>query len=123
MGVSLREEHRDSTWTFRGTSVRSGRADSDEPPPAGGLQRRGDISQDSRLNLTDGITLLRALVGLASFPCQNEAANHELLDTNADGSLDFADPVHLLSYLFLSGDPIAISPECVAIVDCPAVCE
>ena len=87
-----------------------------------GLQVRGDINQDSVLNIADAVGLLRSLVGPADLPCQNSQGNEELLDTNGDGFADFSDAVHILSYLFLEQEPLNLGPECVPITHCPEAC-
>ena len=63
---------------------------------------RGDSDQDSRLVITDAVVILNALFLGDSVPDCLDAA-----DANADGGIDIADPIHILSYLFGNGDPPA----------------
>ena len=64
--------------------------------------RRGDISGDSQVNLTDSVFLLRHLFAGGPAPVCLETA-----DTNDDGALNLSDAVYLLNYLFADGAPPA----------------
>ncbi|MBN1441212.1 MAG: CotH kinase family protein, partial [Planctomycetes bacterium] len=90
---------------------------------AAGHQLPGDLNQDLRLNITDAAGLLFHLFrGGASLPCATEAANRTLLDASGDGVLDLADAVHVLSYIFLAGEPPSLGVVCVPIAGCPDRC-
>ena len=96
--------------------------------PAGGLQLPGDASQDSKLDLTDAVSVLNHLfLGVAEpLPCEGgtfeDAGNRALLDVNGDGKVDLSDPVHTLNYLFAGGSPPSGGTSCSPIVGCPEVC-
>ncbi|MGE3166446.1 MAG: hypothetical protein AB7O52_16210 [Planctomycetota bacterium] len=61
---------------------------------------RGDADFDGTITLADAVGILGYLTG-ASVVCR------DALDTNDDGALDIVDPIYLLSYAFLMGDPPA----------------
>ncbi len=69
---------------------------------------RGDANADSRIDLTDAITVLSHLFTIGfEVDCADSA------DVNADRAVDIADPVFLLGWLFINGREIpAPSPEC-----------
>ncbi|OUU24061.1 MAG: hypothetical protein CBC13_04135 [Planctomycetia bacterium TMED53] len=69
---------------------------------------RGDVNDDSTLNLADGITQLGALFsGTGPLDCTDAA------DTNDDGNFNIADTIYLLSFLFTAGaPPPAPFPDC-----------
>jgi hypothetical protein len=96
-----------------------GRADTE----GGGLQLPGDFNQDGRLTVSDAVSQLRYLFGIAGIaPCSSEEGNRTVMDINGDSEANLADPVYLLDYLFLSGIEPALGRACVTIVDCPDVC-
>ncbi len=98
-----------------------GRPDGDAP--TGGLQKPGDFSQDGKLSVTDPILLLRNLFsGQGTRPCATDAGNVALLDVNGDASLDVADAVFTLQYLFQRGDAPARGAACVMTVGCENAC-
>ncbi|HLU50424.1 MAG TPA: hypothetical protein VK116_20145, partial [Planctomycetota bacterium] len=94
----------------------------------GGLQRIGDANQDSAVDLSDPIELLRRLfLGVASpLPCEGDdlssGGNRVLLDPNGDERVDLSDAVYLLDYLFLGGTPPTLGPDCVRVAGCPDAC-
>ena len=63
--------------------------------------RRGDANGDGRINVSDGISILSALIENAGDACLASR------DVNADGKIDLTDAIHLLSYLFQGG----VAPE------------
>lgn len=70
--------------------------------PVSPLFSRGDVNQDSALNLADAVTQLGALFsGGPALSCQDSG------DTNDDGSFNIADTIFLLGFLFNSGPPPA----------------
>lgn len=93
-----------------------------------GMQLPGDLNQDARLDLSDGIALLGYLFLGSSegLPCGDgqfgDASNRALVDSNGDGTVNLSDAVHLLNYLFLGGAPPALGTECVPIPGCPDAC-
>ncbi|MEM7262195.1 MAG: lamin tail domain-containing protein [Planctomycetota bacterium] len=97
-------------------------------PPVGGFRRIGDANQDSRIDLSDGISLLRALFLGAQFelPCEgaglDEGGNAILFDPNGDASVDLSDAIYLLEYLFLGGNPPTLGAGCVRIPGCSSAC-
>ncbi len=60
---------------------------------------RGDCNSDSRIDLTDALTVLSALFLDGKPSCQSAC------DTNGDEGLDLTDALFLLQYLFLQGGP------------------
>jgi len=71
--------------------------------------RRGDANGDSRIGLTDAILVIQNIFvwKLLEFDCK------DMLDVNDDDQLNIADPVHLLSYLFMKGpEPAAPFDTC-----------
>jgi hypothetical protein len=102
-----------------------GRDDSGGP---GGAQVPGDINSDSKLNLSDAVSLLGFLfLGAAKpLPCGDgslsDESNQLLLDSNGDGRVDITDAIHVLSYLFLGGPQPALGAKCVPVAGCPDVC-
>ena len=63
--------------------------------------RRGDVDESGGLNLADPITWLVALASAGTIPIGG--ACPAAWNSNGDDSLDLADPIYLLSYLFSSG--------------------
>ena len=60
---------------------------------------RGDVNDDSTIDLSDGITVLDFLFSeRTSLNCKDAA------DVNDTGSLDISDPINLFAFLFLGGD-------------------
>lgn len=60
---------------------------------------RGDVDRDGSIALTD------ALLSMEILFLQQQTDCLEALDVNDDGSLDLADPIRILGYLFLSDSP------------------
>lgn len=92
---------------------------------SGGPIQPGDLDQNAVLNIGDPVALVTFLfsgVGVA-LPCGTQEANRQLADGNGDGRMDVSDAVHLLNFLFLGGAPHDLGRECVAIADCPVVCQ
>jgi hypothetical protein len=60
---------------------------------------RGDGNGDGKISVTDGVIVAQNIFAgkLVIFDCQ------DMLDVNDDGTLNTADPVVLLTYLFLNG--------------------
>ena len=93
-----------------------------------GLQRPSDANQDSRVNLVDAVSLARILfVGDGpALPCGTgalaEPGNRELLDADANGSVDVTDTIYLLDYLFRRGPPPVLGTDCVPLSTCPDAC-
>jgi hypothetical protein len=98
------------------------------PGVEGGWQRPGDSNQDGLLDLSDAVSMLFRLfaAGDRPLPCQSaslqEGANLALLDVNGDGSVDIADPLRILNYVFKGGAPPSAGRACVRIDGCPNVC-
>jgi hypothetical protein len=70
-------------------------------PGVAKLFRRGDASQDGRLNITDALAILLFLFGGGGSPaCQSSA------DADDDGKLAVSDAIRLLRYLFERGGPL-----------------
>ncbi len=94
----------------------------------GGWQRQGDVNQDSRLDISDAVGMLRVLFGgaAASLPCEgsgvSDGGNRTLLDVNGDARVDVADVISLLAFLFQHGAPPKLGVRCVRIEGCPGVC-
>ncbi len=120
----------DSFTYWSASGVQGGSPGADDPgnPGAGGWQRQGDINQDSKLDISDAVGLLRVLFAGASvpLPCEgstvNSGGNLTLLDLNADQGVDIADAIYMLAYLFQHGTRPALGTTCVRIVGCPHKC-
>jgi len=97
-----------------------------EPTVTGQLP--GDINQDGRLDVSDGLCLLDFLFGAGQFflPCGDGAtgnpANLALADGNGDGRVDISDAIQKFSYLFLGGPAHVRGAECIAVEGCPGIC-
>ena len=61
---------------------------------------RGDADGNGRVNLTDGIQILRYLYQAGSMSCLDAA------DANDSGTVEIADTIYLLNYIFQSGAAI-----------------
>jgi len=89
---------------------------SPEAPPAAGPFFRGDANGDGRINVTDGIGILLALLS------RDELACEDALDTDDSGNIDFVDGLILLRFLFDRGPagPIGTcAPDSTAdLLDC-----
>ncbi len=94
----------------------------------GGMRLPGDCNADGSRNLSDAVCLVGflSLGAPQSLPCGSglpeDGANLHLLDHNGDLRLDLADPVALLSFLFVRGPPPGAGLDCVAIPGCSAAC-
>jgi len=93
----------------------------------GGWQVPGNLNQDSRLDISDAISLLVHLfVGAGeTLPCGETLAapgNLALLDLNRDTELNVTDVIHLLDYLFTGGPPPVPGTECTPLAGCPDAC-
>jgi VCBS repeat protein len=73
----------------------------DGPEPPAGLFRRGEVSNDGRLDISDAVQTLLFLFGGGREPACRDAA-----DATDDGSVDITDPIYTLNYLFLGGREI-----------------
>ncbi len=99
----------------------------EDPFPGPGLQRPGDFDQDSKVDLSDAVSLLRRLfLGFATLPCVGDSvaigSHLALYDINGDNDVDISDGVFLLVYLFRGGAPPAMGVDCVSIPGCPNIC-
>ncbi len=63
--------------------------------------KRGDVTGDGRVNVSDGVLILRTL-----FQRGAESACADAADFNDDGGIDIADAVTILSYLFTSAPQV-----------------
>jgi len=78
-------------------------------PGAGGTFTRGDINDDSVINIADAVAALSYLFNGGPATCL------DAVDTNDDGTANVADGVYLLSFLFSGGSALpAPSPGCGA---------
>ncbi len=77
-------------------------------PPEGAVFTRGDADGNGRLNVSDGVRILRFLfAGAGDVDCA------AALDTDASGEIGLDDAVSFLNYLFRDGAPPADPfPEC-----------
>lgn len=76
-------------------------------PPPGDPFIRGDINQDTSVNLADAIALLEHLFLSVAIDCR------EAGDCNDDSGINVADAIYLLSYLFSGGFlPPEPFPDC-----------
>ena len=95
-------------------------------PGDGGLQRPGDLNQDSSVDLADAVAILFHLfVRPRVLPCGStleDAGNRALLDVDSSGSVSIPDVVFLLNYLFRAGPAPALGKQCVRILGCPEMC-
>ncbi|MDE0959964.1 MAG: dockerin type I repeat-containing protein [Planctomycetota bacterium] len=94
-------------------------------PGAGGTFIRGDINDDSMINIADAVAGLSYLFSGGSATCL------DAVDTNDDGQANVADGVYLLSFLFSGGsappspspgcgaDPTTDPLDCAAYASCP----
>jgi hypothetical protein len=71
---------------------------------------RGDVNNDSRVNMADSITIQAFLFQGGAAPTCMDAA-----DANDDGYVDNTDSIYLMTYLFMGGPrPAAPFPACGA---------
>ena len=73
----------------------------DGPEAPAGLFRRGEVSNDGRLDISDAVQTLLFLFGGGREPSCRDAA-----DATDDGSVDITDPIYTLNYVFLGGREI-----------------
>lgn len=66
---------------------------------------RGDVNQDGRLSVADGIGIAKYVFD-AGVMMDMIAACEDSADANDDGDVDTADAIYLLTYLFLGGDAV-----------------
>ena len=110
-----------TAWRASGSPGGSpGLADSTDV--TGGRQRRGDFTQDGRLNIADPVALLGFLFRDAPGPCSTAPGNTALLDVNGDGRLNVTDAVGTLDFIFGRANPPAPGIDCVTIEGCPDAC-
>ncbi len=100
----------------------------DPPPPPDGWQLPGDLTQNGILSLYDVVLLLKILLLGESIPlpCEGDfssPANVSLMDSDGDGEIVLTDIIHLLSYIFLEGDPPQLGTDCTQIPGCPDACK
>ncbi len=119
-----------SSWA-EGNSWRPSAAVHGSPGTIGGsgagLQLRGDLNQDKRVDLGDAVGLLFALFldPEVAPPCAgpiDAGGNLDILDGSGDGRVDVSDAVHLLVHLFLAGPPGRWGGACARIEGCPQGC-
>jgi hypothetical protein len=80
---------------------------------------RGDIDCDSRVNITDAVSLLNTLFLNGPALCCGSAA-----DTNVDSRIDLTDAVVLADHAFRGADPLAAPfPGCGRASEGRFVCE
>ncbi len=70
-----------------------------DPPRV--LFRRGDVSGEGRVNITDAILVLRYLFSAGEVACLDAS------DVDDDGAITITDPILLLAWLFQGGDALA----------------
>jgi hypothetical protein len=87
-----------------------------------------DVNQDSRLDLSDAISLLRRLFfgDQAEAPCGGqslvEGGNLTLLDADANAAINLTDVIFVLNYLYRGGPAPEAGTACVRIPGCPDAC-
>ena len=97
-------------------------------PLRSGSQLPGDCNQDASFDIGDVICLARFLfVGRPSrLPCGNGEPNNDanlfLFDFNGDRSIDIADAISEVIYLFGGGRPHVQGTRCRRVPTCPDVC-
>ncbi len=69
---------------------------------------RGDVNQDTKLNVSDGVAIARYVFGLGSQKAKIDACK-DSADANDDGAITTADALYVLNYLF-TGGPIVKAP-------------
>jgi hypothetical protein len=93
-----------------------------------GLQRLGDANQDTHLDITDALKLIRIVVGDPDVvaPCTETDAtaggNAALNYVNGDDTLNLTDALHLLNHVFQRGRAPVGGAGCVRIAGCEDVC-
>ena len=92
----------------------------------GGLQLAGDANQDAVLDISDPLSLLlRLFGGLARpLPCDGatveDGGNLAIFDVSGDGTVNVADAVHMLSFIFKAGAPPSRGTGCFRVEGCPS---
>jgi hypothetical protein len=75
-------------------------SEDEPPPPPPDVFRRGDVNDDARMDLSDGVRILNYLfLGDETPECLDAA------DTDNSGDLDLSDGVNVFNFLFLGGSP------------------
>ncbi len=121
--TSLPREVWDSAEGWRPSTELLGSPGREDPATVeSGLQKPGDVSQNGRIDVTDGIQTLLYLFGGRDGPCSTVEGNETLMDTNGDGKVDTSDAVYTMTYLFLRGPAPAAGVACVRMSGCPDVC-
>ncbi len=87
----------------------------------------GDSNRDGKINVTDAIRMLQMLFGgFLDGPCSakglEDAANQRVLDWDGNASVNVADVLLGLTYLFQRGLPHAAGIGCVEFQGCDSVC-
>lgn len=100
-----------SLWMLRGTAPTASIADRDldgVPDTCGAAFRRGDVVQDTTLDITDAVVLLGCLfLGEDCPECLSTA------DVDNDNVINVTDPIYLLVWLFRGGPaPPPPFPDC-----------
>ena len=70
--------------------------------------KRGDVNQDGKLNVSDGVAIARYVFGLGSQKAKIDACK-DSADANDDGAITTADALYVLNYLF-TGGPVVKDP-------------
>ncbi len=95
---------------------------------AGGGQLPGDVNQDGGVDVADAVYLLGVLFRRDSsrLPCGDgsafDQANIALANWNGDATIDIADPICVLTWLFNRGPAHALGSVCRPIPGCPSIC-
>jgi len=103
-----------------------GTLDDGQPAREGTLP--GDANRDGRVNLLDGILLLRILFsggGPPALPCGGNdlsGANLEVLDADGSGAVELGDVIHLVNFLFQRGPRHTLGTSCIVLEGCRSAC-
>lgn len=102
--------------------------EADLPDTSAGRRLPGDMNQDGSLTIVDGIRLLGRLFAenATALPCggnsPNEGGDLRLLDFDGNGVVQLTDAVGLFLFLFDSGRPHHLGPNCIAVMGCSSGC-